>query len=171
VVLQESKIVACTVMPLVKGKSEKDVVDLGEVKRIVLNWMKQLGAPSIFVIEKQSPRPSVMVRADEKPCPECKRVGKNTGSLANWHRGYSLALLEMLCVCLGLRYALVAPRTWQADMLRDVPHVRDTKQAALVVAKRLWPNQNWLASERSKKPHDGIVDASLLALYSERRFL
>lgn len=53
----------------------------------------------------------------------------------------------------------------------NVAHAKDTKQAAFVVAKRLWPGRSWLATERSKKPHQGLVDASLLAVFAKRRGL
>jgi hypothetical protein len=168
-VLDGPKILALATMPLVKGQGTKDVIDLGAVRQLVVNWAKDFGVPSIFVIEKQSPRPATVVRADEKPCAQCGRVGVSTGSLANWSRGYGQAMLEMLAVCLGLRYALVAPQTWQADILRDTT-AKTTKQAALVVAKRLWPGQSWLATARSRKPHDGIVDAVCLGEYARRRF-
>lgn len=170
VYLRGQAILKYAAMPLIHSAKAKDLYDLGAVKQIVLNWIRECGMPNIIAVEKQSPFPSVFVGADEKPCTTCGRIGKSTGSLANYNRGYALALFEMLCVALGLRYALIAPQTWQAEMLRDTSRA-DTKQAALVVAKRLWPKQNWLATERSRKPHQGIVDASLIGLFAIRRGL
>jgi len=46
---------------------------------------------------------------------------------------------------------------------------RDTKAMALLAAKRLFPSVDLTATERSKKPHDGIVDALLLAEYGRRK--
>ena len=36
-------------------------------------------------------------------------------------------------------------------------------KAALKAAKEIWGNHNFLATERSFVPHDGIVDAALIA--------
>jgi hypothetical protein len=49
-------------------------------------------------------------------------------------------------------------------MLRDQPH-GDTKKASAIIAKRLFPGETFLATERCKKVHDGLTDATLLALY------
>jgi len=38
-----------------------------------------------------------------------------------------------------------------------------SKKYALAKAKELRPDEQWLATPRSKKPHDGIVDAYLMA--------
>jgi hypothetical protein len=40
-----------------------------------------------------------------------------------------------------------------------------TKVFALRKANILWPEQKWLATARSYVPHDGIVDAALIAQY------
>jgi hypothetical protein len=42
----------------------------------------------------------------------------------------------------------------------------NTKVTALKRANALWPEQDWLATKRSKVAHDGIVDAALIAHYA-----
>jgi crossover junction endodeoxyribonuclease RuvC len=39
------------------------------------------------------------------------------------------------------------------------------KARSLEAARRLFPEQTFLASERSKKPHVGLIDAALIAAY------
>lgn len=46
----------------------------------------------------------------------------------------------------------------------------DTKATSLLAAKRLFPNETFLATARSKVPHDGIVDAVLIGEYCKRHF-
>lgn len=46
----------------------------------------------------------------------------------------------------------------------------DTKATSLLAAKRLFPDETFLATQRSKVPHDGIVDAVLIGLYCVRKF-
>ena len=41
----------------------------------------------------------------------------------------------------------------------------DTKAAALDAARDIWPDETFLATKRSKVPHDGLVDAALIAKY------
>lgn len=65
----------------------------------------------------------------------------------------------------GYRVERVQVRDWQREMLGEKIPQGMTKPLALAYAQRRWPNQSWLASTRCKVPHDGIVDAALIALY------
>ncbi len=56
---------------------------------------------------------------------------------------------------------------WQPVMLGKVPR-GETKSRALAKARELWPDEIWKASARSTVPHDGIVDAALIAEYGRR---
>ena len=67
----------------------------------------------------------------------------------------------------GISWKPVTPREWQKIMLPGCK-AGDTKGAALTVAKRIWPDESWLASDRCKAPHDGAVDAALIAEYGRR---
>ena len=99
--------------------------------------------------------------------------------------GLQTGYIEMACVACGVPYTMVSPRSWQTFMFKDSRRqtktkideegkskkVTDTKKTALLIAKRLYPAEDFLATERSKKPHDGIVDAYLLAEYGKRKGL
>ena len=82
---------------------------------------------------------------------------------------------------LNLPYTPVEPKVWQKELFVGVKKlqkkstsgktmVNDTKKMALIVCKRLFPTANLLATKRSSVPHNGIVDAILLAEYSKRKF-
>lgn len=66
---------------------------------------------------------------------------------------------------------LVTPKVWQKDIWRDEDVVlnskggKDTKATSLKAAERLWPGHDFTRSARATKPHDGLVDAALIALY------
>ena len=64
-------------------------------------------------------------------------------------------------------YTLVHPKTWQKVMFMDMPK-EDTKKMSYIVCSRLFPGTSWLANERCRKPHDGILDAVMLACYGFR---
>ena len=58
----------------------------------------------------------------------------------------------------------VSVHKWQKKMLGNVSKGM-TKVAALNVAERLAPAENWLKNKRCRTPHDGMVDAYLIAKY------
>jgi hypothetical protein len=70
----------------------------------------------------------------------------------------------------GIQHARIAPQTWQAALLGKVPK-GGTKAAARAKAAQIWPKEEWLATPRSKKPHEGYVDAALIAEYYRRKFI
>lgn len=65
----------------------------------------------------------------------------------------------------GLRHHLINPQAWQKVMLPGCAK-GETKPFALSVAKRLWPDETWLRTARSKVPDEGLVDAALIAEYA-----
>ena len=64
----------------------------------------------------------------------------------------------------GIRHHRITPQAWQKKILVGCAK-GDTKPAALAKARQLWPAENWLASPRCTKPHDGMIDAALIAEY------
>jgi len=76
------------------------------------------------------------------------------------HFGEILAILALL----EIPYSLVAPTRWTSVMHRNcgVPS-SDPKRKSRVIAQRLYPSESFLATDRSKIPHEGMVDAILIA--------
>jgi hypothetical protein len=66
--------------------------------------------------------------------------------------------------CRRIRHHRITPQAWQKVMLVGCKK-GDTKPAALAKAKQLWPEESWLATPRSTKPHEGLIDAALIAEY------
>jgi hypothetical protein len=64
----------------------------------------------------------------------------------------------------------ITPQSWQKAMLPNCK-AGDTKPRALALAKELWPDETFLASPRCKVPHDGLIDAALIAEFSRRKKL
>ncbi len=71
---------------------------------------------------------------------------------------------------MGLAYERVTPQAWQKVMLGKLPKGQ-TKIAALTRARSLFPKQSWLETPRCTKPHDGMVDAALIAEFGRRNNL
>lgn len=103
--------------------------------------------------------------------------------------GFVCGAIRAFVIHTKCRYTLVQPKAWQKEVYQGIPEIRkspirikrgkragkitrgpvDTKAMSLMAAKRLFPDVDLLASERCKKPHDGIVDALLIAEYGCRR--
>ena len=148
------------VMPVITAAKGRDVYDTEGMRRVVLE-------ASCLGDYAQAARPGIDRRVFatvEKGQPMPKGMG---GAYAQFHRGTSPALWEGLLVGMQVPRSFEPAQTWQRSMLAGIEG--DTKQRALIAAQRLWPGQDWRASERSRKPHDGIVDAALIAEYGRRR--
>lgn len=92
--------------------------------------------------------------------------------------GYQSGAIEMMCIALGIPYIKVPAKEWQKEMFKGVDEItkpgktsRDTKAMALVAIKRLFPELKLTFNDRSTKPHDGLIDAVLIAEYSKRKNL
>lgn len=70
----------------------------------------------------------------------------------------------------GIRHHRIDSQIWQKAMLGKLAKGQ-TKPAAYARARQLWPDENWLATPRSKTPHDGLIDAALIAEYARRNQL
>tara|TARA_R100000234_G_scaffold104307_1_gene74073 strand:+ start:1485 stop:1964 length:480 start_codon:yes stop_codon:yes gene_type:complete len=62
----------------------------------------------------------------------------------------------------------VSVHKWQKEMLGMIPKGK-TKEVALAVANTLAPDECWQKSKRASKPHDGMIDAYLIAHYLRKR--
>lgn len=79
----------------------------------------------------------------------------------------SFHALRTLCALKSIRWDRITPQIWQKAMLPGAK-AGDTKPRALEAARRFWPDETWLATDRSSKPHEGIIDAALIAEYARR---
>jgi hypothetical protein len=93
--------------------------------------------------------------------------------------GNQSGAIEMICICKGIPYTKVRAVDWQKAMFKGIEEitkksstgkkqVRDTKAMALLAIKRIFPNLKLSFGERSVKPHDGLIDAVLMAEYARR---
>lgn len=91
--------------------------------------------------------------------------------------GMQSGAVEMLAISNQLPYIMVPAKQWQKDMfigineIKDSKGKRDTKSMALVAIKRLIPTLKLTFGDRATKPHDGLIDAMLMALWAQRNKL
>jgi hypothetical protein len=92
--------------------------------------------------------------------------------------GEQYGAVRMCCISNAIRYTEVPAKKWQAEIFDGQVKIYrtgsktkvDTKAMALMAAKRLFPKVNLLMTEKSSVPHDGLVDALLMAEYARRKF-
>jgi len=68
-------------------------------------------------------------------------------------------------------FDMVAPNTWTKKMHADMDKTMNSKKRSLIVAQRLYPNEKFLLTPKCSKPHDGLIDATLIAEYGRRYIL
>jgi len=96
---------------------------------------------------------------------------------ANFQFGRAVGIIEAILVANNITFTKVHPKKWQTVLFQGIPEKRkpnkvegkkgslDTKPMALLAAKRLYPSLDLRGSERSKNPHEGIVDALCMSHY------
>jgi hypothetical protein len=128
----------------VAGKSEVDV-------RALLDWLESYRNNIVVCIE------------------EPLRHAKSSQAM----RSMSISFGLILGACEAKQFEVIRTQVkeWQDAMLGKRLAKGVTKVAALASANKLWPTEQWRATTRSKTPHDGMVDAALIARYNRDRQL
>jgi hypothetical protein len=90
-------------------------------------------------------------------------------------KGVKIGWLEILEGDYQVPYTLVKPKVWQRGVWRpsdieENPDTgrRDPKATSFTAASRLWPDEDFRKSKRAQNPHDGIIDALLIAEFIRR---
>ena len=99
--------------------------------------------------------------------------------------GFGCGSLFTILKLARVSFTKVPPKTWQKEMWQGVKPVMintgkknkdgspkykiDTKATSLLAATRLFPNTDFRASDKCKKPHDGIIDSLLMAEFGRRK--
>jgi hypothetical protein len=138
--LENGKVRATMPMPTVKARKGNEI-DVAVVDKFLFAT-----CPRLVVIEE----------------PGGSKSARAATSMAG-----SFHAIRTICVLRGIPYERITPQIWQKVMLPGCK-AGETKPRALEAAKRLWPEVDWRATDRSKVPHDGLIDAALIAMWAVR---
>tara|TARA_R100000664_G_C2717789_1_gene112266 strand:+ start:389 stop:898 length:510 start_codon:yes stop_codon:yes gene_type:complete len=133
------KIVSKTAMPC-KQLSKKREVDAKKV----YDWLIDLNTPFILAVEE----PLAHAKSSQAVRSMALSFGKIVG----------MAEIK------GFELFRVSVHKWQKKMLGNIPKGM-SKVAALNTVERMAPEENWLKNKRCRTPHDGMIDAYLIAQY------
>jgi hypothetical protein len=123
-----------------RQQSKKREIDICKIHK----WLSDLNTPFVLAIEEPL--------AHAKSSQAVRSMAISFGKL--------LGMAE----CKNYEVARVSVHKWQREMLGFIPKGK-TKQVALETAQNLEPSENWLKNKRCRVPHDGLVDAFLIAHY------
>ena len=127
-----------------RQQSKKREIDICKIHK----WLSDLNTPFVLAIEEPL--------AHAKSSQAVRSMAISFGKL--------LGMAE----CKDYEVARVSVHKWQKAMLGFIPKGK-TKQVALETAQNLEPSENWLKNKRCRVPHDGLVDAFLIAHYYRQR--
>lgn len=86
---------------------------------------------------------------------------------SNFVFGKVNGVLQTLIEVYSLPFVKVNPKTWQKLAFQGIAFNEDKKEMAAQAVHRLFPNTSFIIGPRTKKPHDGLVDACLMAYYGK----
>lgn len=127
------------------GKVERTLFDSTEYDNILHHLSSRYPFEVVCCVEKVSAMP-----------------GQGVVSMFNF--GHNLGFIEGLLKAYSIPYQLVPPQTWKKEF-----SLSGDKAKSIEVCQKLFPNVNLLATERSRKPSDGIAEAILMAEYARRK--
>jgi len=116
------------------------------IKIDTLTLTELVRGADLISLEKSSPMP-----------------GEGSIGMFNYGKGYGIIL--GIAAALSIDVLEVHPATWKKHMLGKRPKGTDTKNHAITKIKELYPKIKLLATKRSKKEHDGMAEAALIAIY------
>jgi len=123
----------------------KNEIDVAEV----LEWVQQFPNPAVAIEEPLHFAPTLA---------SMRSMALSFGKIVG-----ACTVLQVPCI-------RVQVNDWQDEIL-GVRKIKGlTKTIALAKATQRWPKQRWNVG-RSKTPHDGIVDAALIAVYANENIV
>lgn len=122
------------------------LVDKGILNTNAIVLFLQAHKPSKIIIEKVGSMPK-------------------QGIASAFKFGYVCGIIEGICAAMDIPFEFVTPQKWQKAVLSGKGIPSDVAKPSTVWAARTYPGYNWLATERSRVPHDGMTDSAALAQY------
>lgn len=141
---REQNIIEKIVMPTLKINN-KNVYDINTID----SWIKSYKSNEIFC------------------CLEKSHVRAISGKRACFMTGFGYGAIQALLISNSISHEIIKPQVWMKELEIDS---KGDKKGSILFCKRKWPKENWCATNRCTKEHDGLTDSACLALYSLRKY-
>lgn len=103
------------------------------------------------------------------------------GAKATFNFGFGVGMVRAIVAAMHFAYVLAQPKAWQKIAWDGVPiqykpgkkngkRQRDPKATSMLAASRLFPGETF-TPDKLKTPHDGLIDAALIAYAGRHKFL
>lgn len=133
---------------------------------------------AVVILDKRGGIYEAMTMPDGEGLEKIARWAKHNGSTViiedvqpnrGWHIKSAWSFAKHVGVLHHIfpKALLIPPVTWQLLLTKHYPF-KCPKERAQAAAKELWPSMIWSMSKRAKKPHNGAIDAALIAEYARR---
>lgn len=95
-----------------------------------------------------------------------EKVGARPGQgvVSMFSFGQSVGYIKGVLEAFRIPYQEIVPQKWKKEF-----SLNSEKSASVEVCRKLFPDVSLLATEKCKKPHDGMAEALLMAEYARRK--
>jgi hypothetical protein len=108
-------------------------------------------------------RPGAIARAREA-------CHKRDGRVGVLKIGINFGIILGAMASYNWRYAIIPPRTWQAELWVGSDKNLDSKNKTYQICRQLWPQYDFRVGNMRRDFHDGITDAFGIAEYCRRTY-
>ena len=88
------------------------------------------------------------------------------GVVSTWHFAQSYGFIIGVLTSFEIPFQIVSPQAWK----KSFGLINQDKTKSIETAQRLYPGVSFLATNRSRKPSDGMAESLLIAEYARRHF-
>ena len=145
-ILEGKKVIELIPMPTVQATGSRNEYDIPTITTFLSKY-----TDAVAIVEKAQATPIL-------------------GTVQAFAFGKCYGIIMGILGALKIPFIVVHAKTWQKEMFRDL-NSNNTKQASIIIAKQLYPDQSFLPTQRSRKISDGLTDALLIATYGQRHNL
>lgn len=101
-----------------------------------------------------------------------RAVSFGMGLTGAFNYGQGFGILRCSLRQLMLPYTLIEPRKWTKEIYQGIDQNLKPKVQAQIAVERLFPKAELpIVGKKTKKPHEGVVDALLISEYGRRQAL
>ncbi len=114
----------------------------------------------VRLLSRFDPKTTVIYLEKSQPMPK-------QGVTSVFTYGVHFGSLHGIIIALRFPHWLIQPKAWQKEAFLGTKSDEPKKRAA-EAAHRIFPDADFIATSRSRKPHEGLVDAGLITWWGYR---
>lgn len=153
--------IICGIDPGIKG----GIVFLNEKAKILEKSVMPPDATSLYNYLKQAFAYLKFQSDDIRVYLEKAQAFRGNGAQTVFNYGTHYGEIRGVLNSLENDYILIPPQTWTRVLHTEFKHLATAKEKSLKACSKYFPIREFIATPRSVKPHEGLIDAALIAYY------